>query len=231
LLSQLSEKSNKTVICTIHQPSTEILSSWHNLLLLANGEVIYCGKMTSLNEFLSSAYLSPQWSGANIVEHTLGLQVHVHTRSLLRDAWENSKGNWLSEVSVRPRSTASLSLSSSPTRIALPLVEEVRTVIQRHAVYFMRSPYGLRATLARPIMGAVIYGVVYYRRGNKLEATETWLVDGKLDPACYDVTMFHFFTALFVYLIIAAKIHELHHMKLYYLKEQVRFSLLLLPME
>lgn len=40
-----------TVICTIHQPRSNIFKLFDNLLLLANGRIAYFGKATDATEY------------------------------------------------------------------------------------------------------------------------------------------------------------------------------------
>lgn len=43
LLSRLARDNRKTVICTIHQPSTKIFKTFDNVVLLACGHLVYAG--------------------------------------------------------------------------------------------------------------------------------------------------------------------------------------------
>ena len=43
----------KTIICTIHQPSSEIFQGFDNLYLMAEGRLAYYGALSSSHEFFS----------------------------------------------------------------------------------------------------------------------------------------------------------------------------------
>ena len=47
-LKKLAKQKNLTVICTIHQPSAEIFDLFENLMLLANGRVVYFGSASEV---------------------------------------------------------------------------------------------------------------------------------------------------------------------------------------
>ena len=47
-------KKGKIIICTIHQPSSEIFELFDKLCLLAEGRLAYLGDLTSANEFFES---------------------------------------------------------------------------------------------------------------------------------------------------------------------------------
>merc|ERR1711959_829487 len=52
LLCELAERSRKTIICTIHQPTWDMLQRFHALLVLAKGQVVYDGQVTGLVEYI-----------------------------------------------------------------------------------------------------------------------------------------------------------------------------------
>lgn len=42
-MQQLVSNQGKTVVCIIHQPSSELLSIFHQLILVADGRIAYSG--------------------------------------------------------------------------------------------------------------------------------------------------------------------------------------------
>eukprot|EP01064_Diplonema_japonicum_P031173 TRINITY_DN54_c0_g1_i3.p1 TRINITY_DN54_c0_g1~~TRINITY_DN54_c0_g1_i3.p1 ORF type:complete len:654 (+),score=199.08 TRINITY_DN54_c0_g1_i3:64-2025(+) len=62
ILSDLAE-AGRTVICTIHQPSSHIFKKFTQLLLLATGRVVYCGAADkSMEYFKNIGYTCPTYS-------------------------------------------------------------------------------------------------------------------------------------------------------------------------
>lgn len=52
VLKSMSHK-NKTIICTIHQPSSEIFSLFDKVLLLANGRTAFLGAPEDASKFFT----------------------------------------------------------------------------------------------------------------------------------------------------------------------------------
>jgi ABC-type multidrug transport system ATPase subunit len=51
-------KKGKTIICTIHQPSSEIFEMFDSLCLLSEGRLAYMGDLSGANEFFKRFYIS-----------------------------------------------------------------------------------------------------------------------------------------------------------------------------
>jgi len=52
MLKKEAKENNMTIICTIHQPSSEIFNCFDNLLLLQDGHQIYQGPVKEVNNYL-----------------------------------------------------------------------------------------------------------------------------------------------------------------------------------
>lgn len=64
--------STIAVVCTIHQPSSEIMNKFDSLLLMKKGgEVGYCGPLSNLSDYLGSVGLGRCPPGRNIADHAL----------------------------------------------------------------------------------------------------------------------------------------------------------------
>jgi ABC-type multidrug transport system ATPase subunit len=58
----------KTIICTIHQPSSEIFDKFDRLCLLAEGRLAYIGDLNEANKFFASQFF-PVPSNYNPADH------------------------------------------------------------------------------------------------------------------------------------------------------------------
>ncbi|KAI9725940.1 MAG: hypothetical protein M1828_002268 [Chrysothrix sp. TS-e1954] len=90
-LVNLVKTYNRTVIFTIHQPRSNIVALFDQLLLLAQGHVVYSGPFSSCqNYFDSIGYSCPP--GFNIADYLVDLTMHVGmARSPMDDIIEASE--------------------------------------------------------------------------------------------------------------------------------------------
>lgn len=71
-LVRLSRDYQRTLIFTIHQPRSNIVSLFDNLVLLANGSMVYSGEMIQCNEFFfRNGYKCPK--GYNIADYLIDI--------------------------------------------------------------------------------------------------------------------------------------------------------------
>lgn len=55
---QLAKQHGRTVVASIHQPSSEVFQLFHNLCLLSSGTTVYFGSISNANQVLSHSFLS-----------------------------------------------------------------------------------------------------------------------------------------------------------------------------
>ncbi len=71
-LVRLSRHYHRTLVFTIHQPRSNIVSLFDKLVLLANGELIYSGEMIQCNDFFyNNGYKCPK--GYNIADYLIDI--------------------------------------------------------------------------------------------------------------------------------------------------------------
>ena len=90
ILRDLAHASGRTVICTIHTPSSELFNMFDDLLLLGKGHVVYHGpRSDAVRYFDSIGYAVPPLT--NPTEHYMNLlQKPVDELQLLWEAWERN---------------------------------------------------------------------------------------------------------------------------------------------
>jgi len=99
ILRELATNQNKTIITSIHQPSSAAFAAFDKLLLLADGHVVYSGTPKhSLNYFNNLGFPCPV--GYNGADHVMDLLVvdsaadqdNTNTRAVLIEKWNADAG-------------------------------------------------------------------------------------------------------------------------------------------
>lgn len=75
-LVRVARRFNRTIICTIHQPRSDIFALFDSLLLLSCGQMIYSGKILEIPSYLESIEL-PCPMGYNMADHLLDITLNI----------------------------------------------------------------------------------------------------------------------------------------------------------
>ena len=68
----MARMRQKTIICTIHQPSSETIALFDQMILLTRGRLVYSGPTASLPAFFGENG-APVPAGFNIADHALNV--------------------------------------------------------------------------------------------------------------------------------------------------------------
>ncbi|GAB2226094.1 hypothetical protein Drorol1_Dr00021884, partial [Drosera rotundifolia] len=98
---KLAEKDRKTVIASIHQPSSEVYELFHNLCLLSYGRLVYFGPTSSANKFFADSGF-PCPSFRNPSDHFL--------RTINNDFELNNQDDIESRTAARSRADDNINL-------------------------------------------------------------------------------------------------------------------------
>lgn len=77
-------KQGKTIICTIHQPSSEVFQKFDNLCLLAEGRLAYIGRLDAAEKYFSS-------QGFDIPMHHNPSDYYIQTLAIIPGKKEESE--------------------------------------------------------------------------------------------------------------------------------------------
>ena len=90
-LVNLVKTYNRTVVFTIHQPRSNIVALFDQLVLLAHGRTVYSGPFSRCQDYFSNiGYACPP--GFNIADYLVDLTMHADVRSPMDDIIEAQTG-------------------------------------------------------------------------------------------------------------------------------------------
>ena len=172
----------RTIVCTIHQPRSEIWSLFDEVLLLAGGSPLYSGSAAKcLSYFENIDYKIPPF--VNPAEFLIGL-VAVDTRkpeaeetssarvqSLVK-AFERSPEHQTLQVErEKPSIDTVVPVETLPSNI--PLGHQIRVLTERTLKVTFRNPMGVAGSMLEAISMAVLTGWIFLQRAGSLSGVRS----------------------------------------------------------
>ena len=173
---------NRTVICTIHQPSPITYFLFDKLLLLAEGSVIYFGPARDVvNYFTSSPYQFPYVRGTNPADFVISvggsftpagngkfipgseLASYYASSELCRVFMENID----TMIAMDLAAVGDIDPSAEEvSEYATSTGYQLRTLMERVLVKTAKEPKTTKATFGRHIAVGLFYGSIFYNLGD-----------------------------------------------------------------
>lgn len=171
LLQRLAS-AGRTVICTIHQPSSEIYLRMDKLLLLSKGHTIFFGPPEdAISHFSELGYHCPEFMNpadfcvevAHVdMDNQMDIRNPEHEKKVqkLVDAMQPPKDHpsLRTDLTVDPNSNVKIKQS-------LPPCAEFPVLMWRSWLHFIRTPFVTRARLFQTVFVALLVGLLYLQIG------------------------------------------------------------------
>ncbi|CDW81306.1 abc transporter family protein [Stylonychia lemnae] len=167
-------KLGKTVIATIHQPSSELFMLFDRLILLHDGYQVYQGPVSEIKPYLDSMEITvPQFK--NVAEFTIKM-VQVPRLIKFDLTFEKLRDKYVS--SIEPaifRQIDSYTKRYEGFQARFSIIQEQRTVtpwvqfreiFKRNLVYMLRNPRTLNAAFFNAIFIGLLTLALYYKVGD-----------------------------------------------------------------
>jgi ABC-type multidrug transport system ATPase subunit len=149
LIVKIAKKYQRTVIATIHQPSSQIFKFFDKLLLLSQGETVYIGKASnSIKYFNSIGYQLPE--NYNPADHFLSV------------ISENSSK--IPSVLHNP-SIIEVEQSFTRQRYSLNFISMLLLLVWRAYLEQLRNPLNLAAKIVKLIAFSLMMNAVFWKLG------------------------------------------------------------------
>uniref|UniRef100_T1JB21 ABC transporter domain-containing protein n=1 Tax=Strigamia maritima TaxID=126957 RepID=T1JB21_STRMM len=173
LLQTLAMKG-KTVICTIHQPSSEIYALFDKVLFLAEGRLAYLGSRENALEFFENLHFKcpSNYNPADYFIHTLAITPDDKAEKLRKiseicDFFEKSDNNTLIKQDIQyiiNNEKMKLPDQIRKSRYKVPWVEQFRAVMWRSCLSVYKDPMLIKARLLQSFLIGLILGLAYYHQ-------------------------------------------------------------------
>ncbi|XP_060575749.1 protein white-like isoform X1 [Ruditapes philippinarum] len=171
----------KTVMCTIHQPSSEVFFLFNQILIMAEGRVAFLGGINdALNFFSSVGKPCPQNYNpcdffiasmavvpGNEAECRSNVKTICDEFEKTTNAIEMKNENHPKEINSSSRS--SLLVSESSDRYGSPWYEQFAAVLTRSWKTTLREPMVMRVRLVQTIVLSIVLGLIYLQLNHDQE--------------------------------------------------------------
>ncbi|KAG7386669.1 hypothetical protein PHYBOEH_008608 [Phytophthora boehmeriae] len=155
-------RGGRTVIATIHQPSSEVFALFDQLYLLSDGSPVYQGKaLESVDYFASLGYQCPPLMNPTdyfmrqlVVIDKATDEAGVARVELLKKEW--SERQVLSQIEPSGDSVPNTAQDSR-----LNVFGQIAVLAKRNVIRFVRDRLGFRAAIMQTLVISLIVGLIY----------------------------------------------------------------------
>eukprot|EP00602_Paraphysomonas_sp_CaronLab_P000855 CAMPEP_0185030922 /NCGR_PEP_ID=MMETSP1103-20130426/18064_1 /TAXON_ID=36769 /ORGANISM="Paraphysomonas bandaiensis, Strain Caron Lab Isolate" /LENGTH=608 /DNA_ID=CAMNT_0027566227 /DNA_START=89 /DNA_END=1912 /DNA_ORIENTATION=- len=178
LMRQLAA-SNATILCTIHQPSSEVFHLFDQALFLVSGRVLYQGSVSGIvKHFEGFGYRCPgDYNPADFVMYVSQTEtIEVLERDGLLQIRSNSPSNGSDDAQNHQEMTSPRNRSGSDTEVVLAvkagLFVQLQWILWREALNTRRNVPALVGRYGVTIILSIIFGFIFLNVGDKNDANE-----------------------------------------------------------
>ncbi|XP_001602459.1 ATP-binding cassette sub-family G member 1 [Nasonia vitripennis] len=154
-----------TVVCAVHQPSSQITCRFDDLLIMSQGRSRYCGSRERILEhFKDAGYACPPFYNLAefVLEVVTGQRGGNYERMCSKDSMDET-----SQVDSNKYTTCSTpsQWNSSVRRYAVSYWEQMKVLLRRAFICILRDNTLTTLRLLAHVIVAVLLGVVFYNFG------------------------------------------------------------------
>ncbi|PHT31506.1 ABC transporter G family member 34 [Capsicum baccatum] len=190
--------TGRTVVCTIHQPSIDIFEAFDELLLMKRGgQVIYAGPLGHhsrlLIEYFESVPGVPEikegYNPATWMLEVSATAVEAQLQVDFANIFANSElyrrnQELIKELSIPTPGSQDLHF---PTEFSQPFFEQCKACFWKQRLSYWRHPQYNAIRFAMTTMVGVIFGIIFWNKGNQLSKQQDLL---NIIGAIYAAVMF-----------------------------------------
>ncbi|XP_034941510.1 uncharacterized ABC transporter ATP-binding protein/permease YOL075C-like [Chelonus insularis] len=177
LLKNMSQ-NGCNVICSVHQPSSQMMTMFDNLLVLANGRELYCGPQTSvISTFERAGFNCPSFY--NIGEYVIEVATErrIGDLDLLRKLTDELLSLNSSVINHKflhePLNTKEIQMKckNHSERRSITWTDELRVLLWRAITCIRRDNTMTRLRLLVHVLVGILLGIVFQNFGEDAEKT------------------------------------------------------------
>ena len=216
-----------TVICTLSQPSCEVLQFVDNYLCLVEGVVAFNGSLRQMTEMVGVVMDTPYEVSTEMVYHFMDMLSDRERRVPVLQEWVMRKNISILTLKQSIRSVQFggrvPEWSDTGRHERISFWHQVYTLAARHLLHQYRSKSGLATALTLHLVAGIVVGVLYYKNMTDMENL-SYLGNPRtllFDPITLNVIGWHMTTPLIVITARVLPVPVMYYMREIYDREQV----------
>ena len=156
-------RQGRTIIATIHQPTSKMYHMFDDIVLLAEGEVVYSGSCKGAAEYFKQrGFPCPRF--VNPADHFFMKVLQEKNLAALKEAWKNRPNP---NIQYNP-----LTSSKPVKRVAVSFWTQFAFLLNRSSRKFIRNPMVLPLKLTRAVFfGSIIAAIYHGSNSDSIDAT------------------------------------------------------------
>ncbi|KAH9418915.1 ABC-2 type transporter [Dermatophagoides pteronyssinus] len=198
----------RTIICTIHQPSSETFQMFQNLLLLADGRVAYFGEIKSaIQHFATIGHQCPEnYNPADFFVHELavvpGKEMECRKKiNRICDYFERSIRDRQNSDSLHSLGSSTFSSQlrrqKRQSRYKTNRWQQYMALTWRSHLTVIREPALTYVRLSQALMNSIILGLIFFSQN--YDQRGVWNINGALFLLIVNMTMQNAFAVINVF--------------------------------
>jgi len=159
----------RTIVCTIHQPSSEIFRNFDNLYLMAEGRLAYCGPLSSAFNFFTMHGFKcpPRYNPADFYINKLAISPFDREKSLetvkfICDGFETSTfAQDLKKEIADSNQSSRVEIRSDSSSIKTNTFNQLKWLMWRDGLSSIRNPLETKILISQTVVIALMFGLIY----------------------------------------------------------------------
>ncbi|KAL5006506.1 hypothetical protein ScPMuIL_015312 [Solemya velum] len=172
VLKKMAEKGH-TILCTVHQPSSQIYATFDRILLIADGKVAYTGSaLDALTFFAEQGYRCP--SNCNPADYFIqalavipGEEEECNRRlEIICDGFQKNSNSCTEKLDgdSKAEGTVGALVSSTPLQYRSSWGRQLTTLTWRTYLQIIRDPSYMRFRCIQIHVVSILFGLIYFQQ-------------------------------------------------------------------
>jgi ABC-type multidrug transport system ATPase subunit/ABC-type multidrug transport system permease subunit len=166
LLKKVATDNNTAILCTIHQPSSEVFHKFDRVVFMKEGRIFYQGTVPDMHPYFKSRELAPP-TGHNPADHVMYLSQKLTHEDVMK------RGMYMDDAS-KTGDAAAIDATFQVVEFEPPVMAgfwlQLKSLVTREFQSIVRDKGALIGRFGVTIFLNALFGVIFWKAGEKDDA-------------------------------------------------------------